>query len=568
VREAYLQFWPPGLPREVPLPDKTICDSLDASAQRFPDKPCIVYYDTVLSYAQFRDESDRLASYLQNVCGVRHRDRVLLCAQNSPQFALAYYAIARAGAVVVPVNPMSREAEFAHYIQDSGAKVVIAAQDVLPYLAAFMRDGALQFGVIACYSDWLKVPTDLRLPEVVAEPRIASLPAGFTAWSDAVQCALPLVRVPLRMDDLCVMPYTSGTTGHPKGCMHSHNNVMFTSMGGMVWRETQPQDVIMAVTPMFHVSGMQRCLNGPIIVGCTSVILTRWDAVVAAAVIERYRITSWTGVPTMFIDLLGNPELERYDLSSLTALGGGGASMPAAIKLRMDARLKVPYVEGYGLTETLGPSHINPPQRAKAQCLGIPIFNTYSCVIDQSTLQELPANEVGEIIISGPQLFLGYWNDEAATAEVFLEFEGRRWLRTGDLGYVDEDGYFFMVDRMKRMINASGFKVWPAEVEALFYQHPAIHELCIIAAPDPHRGETVKAVVVLKDGLDPKPTGNDLIAWARSQMSAYKVPRQVEFVAELPKSASGKVQWRALQERELIASPAGDASPGASVKST
>ncbi len=180
----------------------------------------------------------------------------------------------------------------------------------------------------------------------------------------------------------------------------------------------------------------------------------------------------------------------------------------------------------------------------------------------------MPANEVGEIIISGPQLFLGYWNDEAATAEVFLEFEGRRCLRTGDLGYVDEDGYFFMVDRMKRMINASGFKVWPAEVEALFYQHPAIHELCIIAAPDPHRGETVKAVVVLKGGLDPKPTGSDLIAWARSQMSAYKVPRQVEFVAELPKSASGKVQWRTLQEREWAAVPGGDASPGAPMKST
>lgn len=550
VPPSYLQYWPPGLPHEITLPEKTICDSLDASAQSFPDKPAIVYYDTLLSYSEFRRESDRLAAYLQKVCGVRHGDRVLLCMQNSPQFSMAYYGIARVGAVVVPINPMSREAELAHYIQDSGATVVIAAQDVLPHLAGFMREGALRLGVIACYSDWVRVPTALTLPEVVAQRRVADLPAGFTSWSEAVACEQPLQSVPIRMDDLCVMPYTSGTTGHPKGCIHSHYNVMFTSMAGMMWRETRAHDVVMAVTPMFHVSGMQRCLNGPILMGCTSVILTRWDAAVAAEVIERYRISSWTGVPTMFIDLLGNPQLQSHDLSSLVALGGGGASMPAEIKRRMDERLKAPYVEGYGLTETLGPSHINPPQRPKAQCLGIPIFNTHSCVIDLARMERLPANEVGEIVISGPQLFKGYWKDEAATSAAFLDLDGRRYLRTGDLGYIDEDGYFFMVDRIKRMINASGFKVWPAEVEALFYKHPAVHELCVIGLPDPHRGETVKALVVLSQGCEVPPTEDELIAWARSQMSAYKVPRQIEFVSALPKSASGKVQWRWLQEKE------------------
>lgn len=547
---SHLQFWPPGLSHTLALPETTICDSLDASTQRHPDKPCLIYYETPLSYAQFRAESNRLAAYLQSVCAVSPGDRVLLYMQNSPQFAMAFYAIARVGGVVVPINPMSREAELAHYIADSGAKIVIAGQEVLPHVSKFLQDDALQAGVVACYSDWIRVPTDLALPEPVSAPRVTELPAGFTSWADATSFCEPLRSVPIFIDDLCVMPYTSGTTGRPKGCMHSHRNVMFTTTAGMAWLTMQPDDVVMAALPFFHVTGMQRCLNGPILTGNTIVIMTRWDAVVAAALIERYRVTTWTGVPTMFIDLLGNPQLDHRDLSSLKRLGGGGASMPAAIAQRMNERLKIPYVEGYGLSETIAPSHINPPQRAKAQCLGIPIFNTLSHVIAPDTLQTLPQGQVGEIVINGPQVFQGYWNDSASTAAAFVEIDGQPFFRTGDLGYVDEDGYFFMVDRLKRMINASGFKVWPAEVEALLYRHPAIHEVCVIAVLDAHRGETVKALIVLKPEHIPSPTEAQLIEWARGQMSAYKVPRHVEFVSTLPKSATGKVQWRLLQERE------------------
>jgi len=548
MQASHLQFWPPGLPQKLPLPEATICDSLDASTQRHPDKPCLIYYETSISYAQFRDESNRLAAYLQNVCGVSAGDRVLLYMQNSPQFVMAYYAIARVGGVVVPVNPMSRQAELEHYIADSGAKVVIAGQEVVTHVSSFLSGAALRFGVVACYSDWIRTPTDLALPEVVRQPRLMELP-GLTSWADATSCGMPLRVVPVSMDDLCVMPYTSGTTGQPKGCMHSQRSVMFTATAGMAWAAMQPDDVVLAAMPLFHVSGMQRGMNGPIFTGNTIVIMTRWDAVVAAALIERFRVTAWIGVPTMFIDLLGNPRLDRYDLSSLKRVGGGGAGMPAAIAQCMIDRLNTPYVEGYGLTETMGPSHVNPPQRPKAQCLGIPIFNSRSLVVAADTSRELPSGEVGEIVINGPGLFQGYWNDSASTATAFVEIDGQAFLRTGDLGYVDGDGYFFMVDRLKRMINASGFKVWPAEVEALFYHHPAIHEVCVIAVADPHRGETVKALIVLK-AEHPPPTEAQIIEWARGQMSAYKVPRQIEFVSTLPKSATGKVQWRQLQERE------------------
>jgi len=222
--------------------------------------------------------------------------------------------------------------------------------------------------------------------------------------------------------------------------------------------------------------------------------------------------------------------------------------MPAALAKKLEDVFHLPYVEGYGLSETMAPTHINPPQRPKRQCGGIPIFNTDARVLDVEKGTELEVGEVGEIIVSGPQIFRGYWKQPEATAEVFLEHDGKRFFRTGDLGYYDEDGYFFITDRLKRMINTSGFKVWPAEVEALLYGHPAIQEACVIGAPDGYRGETVKALVVLKKGKTTE--AKDITDWARDKMAAYKVPRLVEFVEQLPKTPTGKILWRELQEKE------------------
>lgn len=542
----HFDHWPSGLPRSLGPVTSTILDRLDATASRHPTKACLVYYDTIVEYGQFKRESDALAKWLQKR-GVRKGERVILYLQNSPQFAVAYYAVARAGAVVVPVNPMSRTAELAHYVANAGARVMVAAQELVPNLRPLLDAGQLDAAVIATYSDWLRAPTDLPVPEVVRLPReIVDHPA-VTSWADAVAGDGTPAPTPIDLGDLCVMPYTSGTTGHPKGCMHSHRNVMFTAEAGMRWLSMRPDDVVMATVPLFHVTGMQRCLNGPIAMGNTIVLMTRWDAECAARLIERYRVTTWTGVPTMFISLLGNRRLERHDLSSLERIGGGGAAMPEAIAQRMRDRLGIPYVEGYGLSETIAPALINPPQRSKKQCLGIPIFDTQARIVTPGGRDELPTGETGEILIAGPQVFAGYWQDEAATEAAFVDIDGTRFLRTGDLGFVDNDGYFFIVDRLKRMINASGFKVWPAEVEAMFYAHPAVHEVCVVGYPDAHRGETVKALVVLKSGEHA--TAEELIDWARSKMAVYKAPRSIEFVSELPKSETGKIQWRVLQEQ-------------------
>ncbi len=549
MTRTHLKFWPKGLPTEITTPATNVFYNAEVAAARYPDKPFIVFYGTSLTYSSFQEHAERLAGYLQQECGVQKGDRVLLIQQNSPQFIIGYYAILRANAIVVPINPMSVTKELEHYVNDSGAKVAIVAQEVFPQIEPLIG-GELQRVIVGAYGDYVTEPTDLRLPEAVAAPRQALTATGVTSWVDALDKKLRPGPLTMGPDDLCVIPYSSGTTGRPKGCMLTHRNVMHTLVTNSIWFEANPESRQLVVLPFFHVTSMQGGMNAPIYQGSTIVLMSRWDREVAAELIQRFRPTSWTAIATMVIDFLANPRAGEYDLSSLTRVSGGGAAMPAAVGERLQQLVGSPYVEGYGLTETIAPTHINPPDRAKRQCLGVPIFNTDSRVIDPETLRELPAGQVGEIVTHGPQIFRGYWRNEEATKAAFLELDGKQFFRTGDLGYVDEDGYFFLVDRLKRMINASGFKVWPAEIEAQMYQHPAVQEACVIAAKDAHRGETVKAVIVLRPTHKGQVSESDIIEWTRQNMAAYKHPRIVEFVDALPKSATGKVQWRVLQEAE------------------
>jgi fatty-acyl-CoA synthase len=301
---------------------------------------------------------------------------------------------------------------------------------------------------------------------------------------------------------------------------------------------------------MFHITGMVSVMHTSIRGSATLILMPRWDRELAGRLISSWRVTHWTNIPTMVIDLMASPNFEQFDLSSLVYIGGGGAAMPQAVAQRLFEQFGLRYIEGYGLTETAAPSHSNPPDAPKQQCLGIPFMSTDARVIDPETLAELGVGEQGEIIMHGPEIFQGYWKRPDATAAAFITLDGKRFFRSGDLGHVDQDGYFFLTDRLKRMINASGFKVWPAEVEALMFRHPAIQEACIIATRDSYRGESVKAVVVLRPAHRDQLSEAELIGWCRENMAVYKVPRSVQFVDALPKSGSGKVMWRALQEAE------------------
>jgi fatty-acyl-CoA synthase len=289
---------------------------------------------------------------------------------------------------------------------------------------------------------------------------------------------------------------------------------------------------------------------GSVYAGATLVLMPRWDRELAGRLFARHGITHWTCIPTMVIDLFASPNYKRFDLSSLRYIGGGGAAMPHAVAQRLLDEFGLTFAEGYGLTETAAPSHSNPVERAKLQCLGIPYFGTDARVVDPVSFEELPPGQDGEIIIRGPQVFQGYWRHPEATEAAFITFEGKRFFRSGDLGRMDDEGYFFITDRLKRMINASGYKVWPSEVELLLFKCPLVQEACIIAAKDDYRGETVKAVVVLRAAAMASAKPEDVVAWAREHMAAYKVPKVVEFVDALPKSGSGKVMWRMLQDEE------------------
>jgi fatty-acyl-CoA synthase len=548
---AHHKFWPARVPRAISPPATAVPDNLLVNARRFPHRPALVFLGQTTTYAQLAAQVQRMAAWLAQR-GIAQGDRVLVDLQNCPQLVISHYAILSANAVVVPVNPMNRAAEIRHLIEDSGAVLAITSADLTAeWLSAGMDPSNLVVTRLAEVLPGGEVGADAHLPAGWADwlNTDIALPAGATAWADAMACSGEPPVTTVGADDLALLPYTSGTTGHPKGCMHLHRSLQHNIFAGGLWANANHEDVILGVVPMFHITGMVVVMHGTLAVGAALVLMPRWQREYAARLIQAHRVTRWTNIPTMVIDLLASPHVDSFDLSSMVSIGGGGAAMPQAIAERLWQRYGLRYMEGYGLTETAAPSHSNPYDAPKQQCLGVPYMSCDARVIDPDTLRELPVGESGEIIVHGPMVFDGYWRRPDATRSAFIEFEGRRFFRTGDIGFVDADGYFFMTDRLKRMINASGFKVWPAEVENLMHAHPGIAEACIISAPDAYRGETVKAVVVRRIGHESL-TAEQLRDWCKAHMAAYKVPAVVEFVDTLPKSGAGKVMWRALQESE------------------
>ncbi len=558
---SHYKFWPKRLPHAITIPATSLWDNLETNARRYPDKAALVFFGTVLTYAQLLQKAEQLAKYLRGL-GVDRGDRVVLSMQNCPQLVIAHFAILRANAVVVPVNPMNRAEELKHYIVDPDARVAITTADLAAELArasdALDARERLQHLIVTHFDDGFDMdaagddapPTGWNQWLLTRHP-LPTLQGGEVVdWNQALASDGELPALTVGPNDLAILPYTSGTTGLPKGCVHTHSSVMHNAVASGMWGNGSAENVVLVVVPMFHITGMVSVMHTSIRGGATLVVMPRWDRELAGRLISRWRVTHWTNIPTMVIDLLASPNFASFDLSSLVYVGGGGAAMPQAVAQRLLEQYDLRYVEGYGLTETAAPSHSNPPDAPKQQCLGIPFMGTDARVIDPDTLQEVPQGTSGEIVIHGPEVFKGYWKRPDATEAAFIELDGKRFFRSGDIGMVDEDGYFFLTDRLKRMINASGFKVWPAEVEALMYRHPAIAEACIISTPDSYRGESVKAVIVLRATHRDLVTEQDIIDWCRENMAVYKVPRVVQFVTALPKSGAGKVMWRSLQEAE------------------
>ena len=557
------KFWPKRLPHAITVPATSLWHNLATTAARYPDKAALVFFGTVVTYRELMARAERLAGTLHDL-GVRRGDRVVLDMQNCPQLVIAHFAILRANAVVVPVNPMTRAEELKHYIVDPDAKVAITTGDLAPELAkasdALEPAQRLSHLIVTQFTDAFDAevtgdesPAPAWRDWLLTRHPLPALAGGSVMhWQEALDAGHAPPEHVVGADDMALLPYTSGTTGLPKGCVHHHSSLMHNAVASQLWGSLSHEAVVLAVVPMFHITGVVSMMHTAIYAGATLVIMPRWDREVAGRLISLRKVTSWTNIPTMVIDLMGSPNFASYDLSSVTYIGGGGAAMPQAVAQRLFEQYGLRYQEGYGLTETAAPSHAQPFDNPKQQCLGIPYMSSDSRVVDPETLREMPVGESGEIITCGPEVFQGYWKRPDATAAAFVDFDGKRYFRTGDMGRVDEDGYFFMTDRLKRMINASGFKVWPAEVELLMFKNPAIQEACVIGTKDAYRGESVKAVVVLRP-THKDTTEQQIIDWCRENMAVYKIPRQVQFVDALPKSGAGKVMWRLLQEAEAPA---------------
>jgi fatty-acyl-CoA synthase len=511
--------WPRHLPHVVDIPECNVCWHLIVSGTRHPTRVAVVDEQGALPYGTLLLAVKGFAGYLQSQLHIQPGDRVLLYLGNSREWIIVYYAILYCGAVVVPINPLYKRDELTLVLRDTEPVAAICSENRTTELAAAME----------------------------ATQPCAILHAGQVQDALALGCtAQEMLHEP---DRLALILYSSGSTGTPKGCMHTHRSLNASTVIVSHWMWMAPSSVHLVALPFFHITGMQNLLNAPVYAGATLVLLPRWNREHAAELIARHGISHWTAMPTMVIDFLGSPDIGNFNLSSVRRMGGGGAGMPEAVGERLKQMTGLDFLEGYGLSET---AHVtgNPLHAFKRQCLGIPLFNTDVRIIDLGSARELPPGEVGEIVMAGPQLFTGYWrNDEASRAAV-ITIDGMRFVRSGDLGRRDEEGYFFITDRLKRMVNASGYKVWPAEIESLLHQHPAVAEACVISAPDAYRGETVKAVIVLRPQAQGSTTVEDIIAWSSERMAVYKYPRQVEFVDTLPKTATGKVAWRELQERE------------------
>lgn len=551
LNTTHYKSWPKRLPKSLTVPETTLYDNLVVSAKRYPGKVAIHYYGKEISYSELIQEVDFLAGYLENKLSLKHGDRVLLFMQNSPQYVIAFYAILRLRAIVVPVNPMNTTNELSYYIKDCEVETAIIGQELYNQIDPLRKNTTLQNLIITAYSEYLPSELDSdHLPTDVIAPRQVFTKDNHYLWKDCMEASFSPSVYEGESEDIAILPYTSGTTGMPKGCIHTNKTVQANTVSACYWGNATSNAICLTTLPLFHVTGMIHSMHTPIYAGSAMTILTRWNREHAAHAIEKHRCTHWVNISTMLIDFLANPHIKNYDLSSLVSISGGGAPLPEAVGEKLYEMTGLKFVEGYGLSETISQTHFNPPDHPKLQCLGVPAFDVDARIVEPTTLKVLGVGEIGEIVVNGPQVFKGYYNQPEETESAFIKMDGKKFFRTGDIGRYDEDGYFFMVDRVKRMINASGFKVWPTEVESFMYKHPAIQQACVVGVPDAKRGETVKAFVILNKEYEGKISEEEIVEWSKEQMAAYKYPRIVEFRTEFPTTASGKILWRKLQEEE------------------
>ncbi|MFD4194339.1 class I adenylate-forming enzyme family protein [Amycolatopsis thermoflava] len=533
----WLARYAPGQPAGITVEHESALAMFRASVARVPDGDILRYFGGRITLRELDELTDAFAAGITDA-GFRPGERVAIYAQNVPQFVIAQVGAWKAGGIAVSVNPMNRGRELGQLLADSGATVLVTLQSLWHEVAAEVVPG-----------------TAVRTVLTTSELEYRAEPGSPVECPGTVDLAGMLARfrgvappaVTLGPDDIAFLTYTSGTTGPPKGAMTTHRNVVFNAQTYRDWVGLSGDDVILGVAPLFHITGLIGHIAVALLVGAPLVLMHRFDAARAVETVRAERATFTVGSITVFIALMNVPDVDRDALASLRKIYSGGAPIPPSTVKAFQAMFGTYIHNCYGLTETTSPSHAVPfgveapvDPASGALSVGVPVYDTVVRVVDEDG-RELPAGEVGELVTSGPQVVAGYWEKPAETEKAL---PGGR-LHTGDVGYMDAQGWFYVVDRKKDQINAGGYKVWPREVEDVLYEHEAVREAAVVGVPDEYRGETVKAFVSLRPGFSV--TAEELISFCRERMAAYKYPRQVEFLEELPKTVSGKLLRRALR---------------------
>jgi long-chain acyl-CoA synthetase len=545
--KPWLSLYDQDQPADIALEFTDALSMFRASVSRNPDGDIIRYFGGRITARELDELSDALAVALAGL-GVRAGDRVALYLQNVPQFVIGMLATWKAGGIAVPVNPMNRARELDAVLRDSGARVLLCLEGLYRDVArAVIEDGGLETTVVTTSELDYRARDDQRV--FAGIERLDCEGANDMAALIERHRGQSPADVTFGPDDTAFLTYTSGTTGPPKGAMNSHGNVVFNSQAYRQWCRLGPDDVVLGVAPLFHITGLIAHVTLSLLLGAPLVLAYRFEPSVMMEIIRDERPTFTIGSITVFIALMNAPNADRDALASLTKTWSGGAPIPPSAVKAFQAQFAQYIHNAYGLTETSSPSHLVPfdavapvDDISGALSVGVPVYNTVVRIVGDEG-QELPPGEVGEIVTSGPMVVPGYWNKPEETEHALPGGA----LHTGDVGYMDATGWFYIVDRKKDQINAGGYKVWPREVEDVLYQHEAVREAAVVGVPDAYRGETVKAYVSLRPGQTA--TAEELIAFCREQMAAYKYPRQVEFLDELPKTVSGKLLRRELRDR-------------------
>ncbi|MGG3915735.1 AMP-binding protein [Rossellomorea vietnamensis] len=554
MNQPWLAEYPAEIPKELNLVEKPLQSYLTEAASLYGDKEAIHFMGREIGYKELFESALKFAGYLKTL-GINKGDRVAIMLPNTPQSVIAYYGILYAGGVVVQTNPLYMEREIEYQMKDSGAKVILTLDILYPRVSKVMKNTDLEHIIVTAIKDYLPFPKNLIYPfiqkkqyGIVVKVDHRGQNHLFTEiMKTSVAEAIPQEEFDFE-NDLALLQYTGGTTGFPKGVMLTHKNLVANASMCDAWlyKCTKGEERMLGILPFFHVYGMTAVLILSVMQGYKMILLPKFDAETTLKTIQKLKPTLFPGAPTIYIGLLNHPDLKKYDLSSIDSCLSGSAPLPVEVQQQFEEVTGGKLVEGYGLTESSPVTHSNflwDKARIKGS-IGVPWPGTDSAVFSMETGEPLPPNEMGEIVVKGPQVMKGYWNRPEETKQTLKD----GWLLTGDIGYMDEKGYFYVVDRKKDMIIAGGFNIYPREIEEVLYEHPAIQEVVAAGVPDPYRGETVKAYVVLKEGESL--TEEELNEYSRKYLAAYKVPRIYEFRKELPKTAVGKILRRALVDEE------------------